>query len=218
MNTRLTHSASITTRRLLACLFCLFSMAGYSVADDSVSNRETGIDYPDSPRVDQVDDYHGTQVADPYRWLEDLQSPETRAWIEAQNKVTFAWLEQIPQRDALKKRLTELWDYERIGVPVKGGDRYFYLRNDGLQNQSVLYVTDSPDSEPRVLLDPNTVLADGTAALAAWIPSEDGKLLAYGLQEAGSDWEQWKIRNIETGEDFPEELKGVKWAAVAWAK
>jgi prolyl oligopeptidase len=202
-------------RALFATTLWALSLLGPSaVAADSSAK----LTYPDSPRSDQVDDYHGTKVADPYRWLEDLQSPETRAWIEAQNKVTFTWLAQIPQRDEFKKRLTELWDYERIGVPVKGGDRYFYLRNDGLQNQSVLYVTDSPDSEPRVLLDPNTVLADGTAALAAWVPSEDGKLLAYGLQEAGSDWEQWKVRDIETGKDFPEELKGVKWAAVAWAK
>jgi len=202
-------------RAFIAVTSCALSLLGSAAFAD---NSSTKLVYPDSQRVDQVDDYHGTKVADPYRWLEDLESPETRAWIEAQNKVTFAWLEQIPQRDAIKKRLTELWDYERIGIPVKSGDRYLYLRNDGLQNQSVLYVTDSPDSEPRVLLDPNTILADGTAALAAWIPSADGKLLAYGVQEAGSDWEQWKVRNIETGEDFPEELKGVKWAAVSWAK
>jgi prolyl oligopeptidase len=199
-------------RWLLAGILCTGTTLAFA------AGKPTLLPYPDSPRGDVVDDYHGTRVADPYRWLEDLQSPETKAWIAAQNKVTFAWLDQVPQRAAFRQRLTELWDYERIGVPVKSGGRYFYLRNDGLQNQSVLYVTDSPDSEPRVLLDPNTVLADGTAALAAWIPSEDGKLLAYGLQEAGSDWEQWKVRNVETGEDYPEELKGVKWAAVAWAK
>jgi prolyl oligopeptidase len=174
--------------------------------------------YPESKRVDQVDDYHGEKVADPYRWLEQLDSPETKAWIEAQNKVSFGYLEQIPQRAAYKDRLTQLWNYERFGMPVKGGSRYFYTRNDGLQNQSVLYVADSLDGERRVLLDPATLLADGTAALAAWIPSEDGKLLAYGIQEAGSDWEQWKVRDVATGNDLSEQLKGVKWAAVAWAR
>ena len=174
--------------------------------------------YPESKRVDQVDDYHGEKIADPYRWLEQLDSPDTKAWIEAQNKVTFAYLEKIPQRAAYKERLTQLWNYERFGMPVKGGDRYFYTRNDGLQNQSVLYVADSLAGAPRVLLDPATLLADGTAALAAWIPSEDGKLLAYGIQEAGSDWEQWKVRDVTTGGDLAEQLKGIKWAAVAWAK
>ena len=174
--------------------------------------------YPESKRVDQVDDYHGEKIADPYRWLEQLDSPDTKAWIEAQNKVTFAYLERIPQRGAYKERLTQLWNYERFGMPVKGGDRYFYTRNDGLQNQSVLYVADSLAGAPRVLLDPATLLADGTAALAAWIPSEDGKLLAYGIQEAGSDWEQWKVRDVTTGGDLAEQLKGIKWAAVAWAK
>ena len=129
-------------------------------------------------------------------------APTTKAWIEAQNKVSFGYLEKIPQRAAYKERLTQLWNYERFGMPVKGGSRYFYTRNDGLQNQSVLYVADSLDGERRVLLDPATLLADGTAALAAWIPSEDGKLLAYGIQEAGSDWEQWKVRDVATGNDL----------------
>ncbi|HKS57839.1 MAG TPA: prolyl oligopeptidase family serine peptidase [Steroidobacteraceae bacterium] len=184
----------------------------------SAEHAAAKLTYPQSKRVDQVDDYHGEKVADPYRWLEQLDSPETKAWIEAQNKVSFPYLEKIPQRAAYKERLTQLWNYERFGMPVKGGNRYFYTRNDGLQNQSVLYVADALDGEPRVLLDPVTLLADGTAALAAWIPSEDGKLIAYGIQEAGSDWEQWKVRDVTTGKDSEEQLKGVKWAAVAWAK
>jgi prolyl oligopeptidase len=202
---------------VLICAMSLLGLAAYG-GGSSVGNAASRLTYPDSRRTDQVDDYHGEKVADPYRWLEALDSAETKAWIEAQNKVTFGYLEKIPQRAQYKERLTQLWNYERFGLPVKSGNRYFYTRNDGLQNQSVLYVADSLDGTPRVLLDPNTVLADGTAALAAWRPSEDGKLLAYGLQEAGSDWEQWKVRDVATGKDLQEQIKGVKWAALSWAK
>lgn len=196
------------------CLLAL-ATAGASPGADASATKLT---YPESRRTDHVDDYHGEKVADPYSWLEALDSAETKAWVEAQNKVTFGYLEKIPQRAQYKERLTQLWNYERFGLPVKNGNRYFYTRNDGLQNQSVLYVADSLDGKPRVLLDPNTVLADGTAALAAWRPSEDGKLLAYGLQEAGSDWEQWKVRDVATGKDLQEQIKGVKWAAFSWAR
>ena len=201
----------------LVCAIALLGLAacgGGSPAEPATAK----LTYPDSRRSDQVDDYHGEKVADPYRWLEQLDSAETKAWVEAQNKVTFGYLEKIPQRAQYKERLTQLWNYERFGLPVKSGGRYFYTRNDGLQNQSVLYTAESLDSTPRVLLDPGTLLADGTAALAAWIPSEDGKLLAYGIQEAGSDWEQWKVRDVATGNDLAEQIKGVKWAAVSWAK
>ena len=200
-------------------LFFLLGLAGCSGdAAPAAQTAATKLTYPESRRVDQVDDYFGQKVADPYRWLEQLDSADTKAWIEAQNKVTFGYLEKIPQRAAYRERLTQLWNYERFGMPVKRGDRYFYVRNDGLQNQAVLYVADSLDGTPRVLLDPVTLLADGTAALAAWTPSEDGKLLAYGIQEAGSDWEQWKVRDVATGKDLPDQLTGVKWAAMSWAK
>ncbi len=219
MNRRVSASfiPSILSKFLSPILLLGLAACGGNAAP-TAQTAAAKLTYPESKRVDQVDDYHGEKVADPYRWLEQLDSPETKAWIEAQNKVTFAYLEKIPQRAAYKERLTQLWNYERFGMPVKGGDRYFYTRNDGLQNQSVLYVADSLDGAPRVLLDPATLLADGTAALAAWIPSEDGKLIAYGIQEAGSDWEQWKVRDVTTGNDLSEQLKGVKWAAVAWAK
>ncbi len=219
MNRRVSASfiPSILSKFLSPILLLGLAACGGNAAP-TAQTAAAKLTYPESKRVDQVDDYHGEKVADPYRWLEQLDSPETKAWIEAQNKVTFAYLQKIPQRAAYKERLTQLWNYERFGMPVKGGARYFYTRNDGLQNQSVLYVADSLDGAPRVLLDPATLLADGTAALAAWIPSEDGKLIAYGIQEAGSDWEQWKVRDVTTGNDLSEQLKGVKWAAVAWAK
>src|SRR5437773_2859843 len=146
--------------------------------------------YPTSKKVEQADDYHGTKIADPYRWLEDLDSDETRQWVEAQNKVTFAWLAHVPARESIRRRLTELWNYERYGLPHKKGGRYFYTRNDGLQNQNAVYVVDRLDGPPRLLLDPNTLSADGTIALTNRVASEDGKLLADGLAGAGSDWHE----------------------------
>lgn len=174
--------------------------------------------YPDARRSDQVDDYYGEKVADPYRWLEELDSSETQAWVRAENKLTFGFLEQIPQRPAIKQRLTQLWNYERFGIPIKRADRYFYTRNDGLQNQPVLYVADSRDAAPRVLLDLNTLVADGTVALTGWSPSEDGKLIVYGLAEAGSDWEKWRVRDVASGTDLKDEIKWVKFVPASWAK
>lgn len=174
--------------------------------------------YPAARRADQVDDYHGTKIADPYRWLEDPDSDETRAWVEAQNKLTFGWLEQIPAREKIKARLTELWNYERFGLPSKRGGRYFYTRNDGLQNQAVLYVADSLHGEPRLLLDPNKLSSDGTVSLSGTAVSEDGAYLAYGLASAGSDWIEWKVRNIATGEDLEDHLNWVKFSGASWTK
>ena len=172
--------------------------------------------YPESPRAGQVDDYHGVKVADPYRWLEDLDSEQTRAWVEAQNRVTSAYLAALPEREPIRKRLTELWNYERYGVPIQHGGRYFFTRNDGLQNQNVLYRVDTLGGEPKVVLDPNTLSADGTIALSGLSVSEDGKLLAYGLSSGGSDWQEWKVREVETGRDLPDHLSWVKFSGAAW--
>jgi prolyl oligopeptidase len=176
----------------------------------------SALNYPQARKGDQVDEYHGTKVADPYRWLEDPDSPETRKWIEAENKVTFSYLEAIPERSAIKERLTELWNFERFGVPTHKGGRYIFSRNDGLQNQNVLMTTTSLEGEPRVLLDPNKLSADGTVALTEYSLSDDGKLLAYGLASAGSDWQEWKIRDAETGEDLPDHLKWIKFSSASW--
>ena len=175
-------------------------------------------DYPDTKKGDTVDTYHGVQVPDPYRWLEDDNSAETKAWVEAQNKVTFGFLEQIPQRAMIRERLTKLWNYERFSTPSKEGGRYFFRRNSGLQNQSVLYVAEALDAEPRLLFDPNALSADGTVALAGFRISDDGKLMAYGLAKRGSDWQEWRVREVETGKDRDDLLEWVKFSRASWAK
>jgi len=179
-----------------------------------------GLTYPTAAKGAVVDTYHGTKVPDPYRWLEDPDSAETRAWIEAENKVTFSFLESIPQRRAIGDRLTELWNYEKYGVPKKRARRYFYDKNDGLQNQDVIYWTPSLEGKarPRVLLDPNTLSPDGTVALAGLAISEDAKLAAYGLQSAGSDWSEWKVRKIDSGEDMTDHLKWIKFSGASWTR
>mgnify|MGYP002777218315 CR=1 FL=1 len=173
--------------------------------------------YPVSQTLDQVDDYHGTQVADPYRWLEDPDAPETQAWVEAQNQLTFDFLGKISVRDRLQQRLTQLWNFEKYGIPFQEGDRYFYFKNDGLQNQSVLYTLKTLEDEPEVLLDPNTLSEDGTVALAGLSISQDGKYLAYGLSTSGSDWQEWKVRQVATGQDLTDHIQWVKFSGAAWS-
>lgn len=172
--------------------------------------------YLPSRKVNQIDDYHGTLVQDDYRWLEDPDSDETKAWVEAQNQVTFSYLNEIPVREQIKQRLTLLWDYEKFGIPFKEGDRYFYFKNDGLQNQSILYTLTSLDAEPKVLLDPNKLSEDGTVALSGIAISEDGKLLAYGLSTSGSDWQEWQVRDVETGVDS-DHLNWIKFSGASWS-
>ena len=176
--------------------------------------------YPETKQVKQVDDYHGTEVADPYRWLEDdvRESDEVAAWVEAQNKVTFGFLESIPERKAIEKRLTELWDFEKFGSFFKKGGRYYYFYNSGLQNQSVLYVMDSLDGEARVLIDPNTWSDDGTVALSGMSFSDDGRYMAYGIQDGGSDWRTWRVMEIEGKRVLEDELKWLKFTDTTWTK
>ena len=176
----------------------------------------TSNNYPPTRKSDQVDDYHGVKVADPYRWLEDLDSEETKAWVEAQNKLTFGYLAGIPARNTLKERITKLWNYEKYGVPFKEGNHYFYFRNSGLQNQSVLYTVPSLDAPPKMILDPNTMSADGTVAVSGVQASPDGKLLAYSISASGSDWQEWKVRDVETAQDLSDHLKWVKFSGVSW--
>ncbi len=172
--------------------------------------------YPESPRHDGGEMLHGVHVPDPYRWLEALDSEQTRRWIEAQDELTSRYLADIPAREAIDRRLTEVWNYEKFGVPFRRGERYFFTRNDGLQNQSVLYWMERRDAEPRVLLDPNDLSADGTVALTAFEVSDDGRLLAYALSSAGSDWQEWRVRDVASGDDLPDHLEWAKFSDAAW--
>lgn len=179
---------------------------------------QNGFNYPKPKKVDQVDDYHGTKVADPYRWLEDTKAAEAQAWIADQNKVTDAYLATISERESIKARLTELWNYERFSAPFKIGKRYLYSKNDGLQNQSVMYITDSISDPGRVFFDPNKLSADGTVSLSGSSFTDDGKLWAYGLATGGSDRTEWKVMDVETGKLLPDTLKPNRQGGVSWLK
>ena len=172
--------------------------------------------YPETRKTDHTDTYHGVKVADPYRWLEDDNSEETKAWVKAQNAVTDKHLASLPQRDPARKLFKELYNYEKFGTPFKEGGRYFYTRNDGLQQQAVLYVVKALDDAPTVALDPNTLSKDGTVATTGTVVSRDGKYLAYGIAGAGSDWQEWKVRELATGKDLPDTIKWVKFSTAEW--
>ena len=174
--------------------------------------------YPVTARIEASDTYFGTKVADPYRWLENLDSAEVQAWVAAQNALTQPRLAELPWRPWIKARLTQLWNYERYELPVKRGGYYFYLHNDGTQNQSVLKVADALDSPGRVLFDPNTARADGTIALTEFTPDPAGHLVAYALSEAGTDWQVWHFKRVADGQDFPDELRFTKFLGVSWAR
>lgn len=176
------------------------------------------IEYPASKTVDQVDDVHGVKIADPFRWLEDVDSADTKAWVGAQNKITFDFLNNLPKRDAIKQRLQELLNFPRYSLPGKTGGRYFYTYNTGLQNQSPLFVKDSLTSEGRLVIDPNTMSKDGTVALAAIAPSDDGKWVGYGIARAGSDWNEFRVRDLATGQDTEDVINWVKFSGFSWAK
>ena len=197
-----------TARRSLSFLF-VFSLMSLTIFGQK-------FDYPKAKKVDQVDDYHGTKVADPFRWLEDPDAPDSRQWIEAQNKITDAYLSQIPERAAIKDRLTKLWNYERYSLPFKRGKNYFYSKNDGLQNQSVMYIASSPTDPGRVFLDPNKFSTDGTVALAGTVFSEDGKLVAIGTATAGSDQTEWRVMEVETGKYLDDKLEKRRQGISSW--
>jgi prolyl oligopeptidase len=204
-------------RRFVTCLSVLMLSAS-SAAALAAEAKTKGFAYPAAPTADVVEEYHGIKVPDPYRPLEDPDSDVTRAWVEAQNKITFAFLEQIPAREPLKKRLTKLWDFEKIGVPFEDGGRYFYLRNSGLQNQAVLFTAESLEGQPRELLDPNKLSTEGTVALSGLSVSEDGTKLAYALADAGSDWITWHVRDVATGKDTEDLVRWSKFSGASWTK
>src|SRR5262245_42640405 len=172
--------------------------------------------YPDARRGPDSDDYFGTTVPDPYRWLEDVDAPETRRWIEAENTLTFSYLGAIPARDAIRRRLTALCDYPRYGTPFKKRGAYFFFKNDGLQNQSVLFHQATRTALPAVLLDPNTLSTDGTVALSTLDLSEDARYLAYATAASGSDWNDVHVREVDTGRDLPDVIHWVKFSGLSW--
>ena len=174
------------------------------------------LSYPQPPRTNQVDDYHGVKIEDPYRSLENADAPATQKFVEEENRLTQSVLAQAPGREKIRQQLTSIFNYERFGNTFKSGSRYFYFHNSGLQNQSVLYVSDSLNGQARVLLDPNTLRADGTAALDGISPSTSGKYLAYAIAEAGSDWKEWRVREVATGKDLPDLIRWNKEGAPAW--
>jgi prolyl oligopeptidase len=196
-----------------------FAVVSLLIASGSLFGQDR-LEYPVSKQVSQIDDYFGTPVADPYRWLEDdvRNSGEVRAWVESQNSLTFSQIKQLPYRKEIKARLTKLWDYEKFGTPFKRGQRYFYFKNNGLQNQNVLYKLQSLGDEPTALIDPNQWSADGTNALGGLEFSDDGKLLAYGVQKAGSDWRTWEVMEVESGKKLSDELNWIKFGSVSWTK
>jgi prolyl oligopeptidase len=196
-------------------MFCRFA-AIISVFTMSPAFSQN-LDYPHTQKVDHVDDYNGVKVADPYRWLEDDKSPETAAWVEAENKVTFAYLDKIPYRKQLRERLEHLYNYPKYTAPFRRGEYFFFSKNDGLQNQSVLYYQKGLDGSPQVLLDPNKLSADGTVRLANFAVSRDGRYFAYGLSTGGSDWEEAHVMEIATAKVLGDDLKWLKVTGLAWA-
>ena len=201
-------------KRILTGVFAASLLA--SCGEQSSTPEATALDYPETKKVDTVDSYFGTEVPDPYRWLEDDRSAETEAWVKAQNEVTFDYLNSIPFRDTLEQRLSKLWNYEKVGAPYTEGDYIYFSKNDGLQDQYVIYRKKSEDAEPEVFLDPNKFSEDGTTSLAGMSFSEDGKLLAYSISEGGSDWRKIIIMNTETREIVEDTLVDVKFSGVSW--
>ena len=167
-------------------------------------------------RDDVVESYHGTSVADPYRWLEDAESEETRAWVEAQNEASSAYVHAVEDRPRMSERLKELLDFPRYSVPTQKAGHYFFSYNTGLQNQAILYQQESLEGQPSLLLDPNLLSVDGTVALVTQAYSFDGSLLAYGVSSSGSDWQEIKIRRVASGEDYPETIRWCKFSSIAW--
>ncbi|PLW97141.1 MAG: S9 family peptidase [Marinilabiliales bacterium] len=181
-----------------------------------MQNTQNKFQYPETKKVDTIDTYFGQEVSDPYRWLEDDNSEETAAWVAAQNELTQAYLSRIPFRQQLNERLTEIWNYPKYRAPFKRGNRYFLYKNDGMQNQDVLYMMDQLDDEPEVLLDPNTLSEDGTVALSNISVSKDGSFLAFSISSGGSDWNEIRVMEIDTKKELKDHIKWVKFSAIAW--
>jgi len=189
----------------------------FAACNSAEKKEETSkLNYPITKKVDTIDTYFGTKIADPYRWLENDKSAETGEWVKAENKVTFDYLSKIPFREKIKERLTKIWNFEKVSTPFKKKNYYFFYKNDGIQNQSVLYVQEGLTGTPKVLLDPNTLAADGTASLGGLAVSKDAKYLAYSINRAGSDWSEIYVIEIKSGKKLSDEIKWVKFSDIGW--
>jgi prolyl oligopeptidase len=204
--------------KVSAALLTLFALLTCSCSPTAVKKSSSTLPYPATRQDTVVETLHGTPVADPYRWLEDDNAAETKTWVEAQNQVTFRYLGTISQRTTISNRLTQLWNFERWGTPSRHGENYFVSRNNGLQNQAVIYTMASLEGELKELLDPNKLSSDGTVALAGASVSHDGKRFAYGIARSGSDWQEWRVRDVSTGKDLPDFVNWVKFSSASWAK
>jgi prolyl oligopeptidase len=182
------------------------------------SETTSALTYPAARKVEQTDDYFGTEVNDPYRWMEDVDSAELKTWVDAENELTQSYLAEVPSRETMQKRLMELINFERYTAPARRGTRYFYSHNSGLQNQNVIYWQQGLEGEPKVLLDPNTFSADGTIAISGLSITDDGSLAAYSIADAGSDWVKWHVRDVATGRDLPDIVEWSKFSGAAWLK
>lgn len=209
------HRTIAITFAILVSLFIVHTKPKSLMSQDS-----SALSYPETKKVEQVEEFFGVKVSDPYRWLENdvRQSSEVADWVKAQNKVSFGYIESLPFRKEIDQRLTELWDYEKYSAPFRRGDKYYFQKNNGLQNQYVLYSMDSLGAEPKELIDPNKWSEDGTVALSGLAFSDDGKHLAYGVQESGSDWRTWRVMEIESGKVLEDELEWVKFGGATWSK
>src|SRR5215212_2765159 len=208
---------SLLAFAFFAFVICLAAVAPFltrAASDDKTDAKK--ITYPETKKVEVVEDYFGTKVPDPYRWLENETSPETKAWVEEQNRVTFGYLDKIPYREKLKARLTELYNYPRISAPFRRGETYFFTKNDGLQNQSVYYIQKGVNGTPEVFLDPNKFSPDGTSVLSAFSLSKDGKYLAYGISQGGSDWVTLNLKEVDSRTKLADEINWMKASGVAW--
>jgi len=202
-----------STIRSLARAACVAALSGTLLAAQTRTFK-----YPQPRKADTVDNYFGTRVADPYRWMEDLNSPELKRWIDAENAMTFKYLDALPARDALKSRITELYNYPRVTAPRYAGRHWFYSRNTGLQRQSVVFTREALNGPETVVVDPNQLSPDGSIALSSFDPAPDGQHFAYGQSEGGSDWSTVYVRELANGRQLPDEIKWVKFSSIAWTE